>query len=78
MELRPPEARKLLEPAKKLIEDYDFWQQQSDGLAMFLAPELFRHYRLPLSFEELVVVTDRFHLKPLMPLLSDDGQYFVK
>lgn len=77
MGLRSSEARKLLEPAKKLIEDYDFWQQQNDGLAMFLAPELFRHYRLPLNFEELVVVTDRFHLKPLMPLLSDDGQYYV-
>ena len=75
--MRSPEARKLLNPVKNLVDDYDFWQHQSDGLAVFLAPELFRSYRLPLNFEELLVVADRFHLKPLMPLLSDDGQFYV-
>jgi hypothetical protein len=75
--LRAPEARKLLEPARQLLEDNLFWQHQSDGLAIFLSSDMFRYYRLPFDFEELVVVTDRFHIKPLLPLLSNDGRFYV-
>jgi hypothetical protein len=75
--LRIPEAQKLLEPAKKLLQDGLFWQHQSDGLALFLSPGVLRYYRLPFDFEELVVVTDRFHIKPLLPLFSGDGRFYV-
>ncbi len=75
--LRTPEAQELLEPAEKLLQGSLFWQRQSDGLALFLSPGVFRYYRLPFDFEELVVVTDRFHIKPLLPLLSGDGQFYV-
>ena len=35
--VRAPEARKWLEPAQALLEDQDFWQHQSEGLALFIA-----------------------------------------
>ncbi len=38
---------------------------------------MFRYYRLPLNFDALVVVTNRFHIKPLLPLFSSDGQFYV-
>jgi hypothetical protein len=44
---------------------------------MFSAPDVFRHYRLPFPFQEFVVVTERFHVKPLLPLLSGDGQFYL-
>jgi len=75
--LRTPDAQELLEPAQKLLQDGLFWQRQSDGLALFLSSEAFRYYRLPFDFDELVVVTDRFHIKPLLPLLSGDGRFYV-
>ena len=75
--IRGPEARKLLAPAQELLEDGLFWQHQSDGLAIFASGELFRAYRLPVRFEEMVIVTDRFHIKPLLPLLSGDGRFYV-
>jgi hypothetical protein len=75
--LRTPDAQELLEPAQKLLQDSLFWQRQSDGLALFLSPGVFRYYRLPFDFDELVVITDRFHIKPLLPLLSGDGQFYV-
>jgi hypothetical protein len=75
--LRTPEAQELLEPAEKLLQGSLFWQRQSDGLALFLSPGVFRYYRLPFDFDELVVVTDRFHIKPLLPLLSGDGRFYV-
>jgi hypothetical protein len=75
--VRGPEAREQLEPASSLIQDRLFWQQQSDGLAIFLSSEVARHYRVPLDLEASVVIAEQFHLKPLMPLLSGDGKFFV-
>ncbi|MBN1991745.1 MAG: hypothetical protein JW953_03510 [Anaerolineae bacterium] len=75
--LRAPKARALLKPAKNLLDDHDFWQRQNTGLALFISANLFRAYRLPLDFAELVVVGSRFHLKPLVPLLSGDGRFYL-
>lgn len=75
--LRTPEAQELLKPAGKPLQDGLFWQRQSDGLAIFLSSEAFRYYRLPFDFDELVVVTDRFHIKALLPLLSGDGRFYI-
>jgi Bacterial archaeo-eukaryotic release factor family 7 len=75
--LRAADARQILAPAEKLLDNHRFWQHQSDGLATFLAPDVSHYYRLPLRFEELVVVTERFHLTPLLPLLTGDGRFYV-
>jgi hypothetical protein len=75
--VRGPDASGVLRPARELIEDEGFWRHQSGGLALFLRAGWFRCYRLPLAFEELVVVSDRFHVSPLLPLLTGDGHFFV-
>jgi hypothetical protein len=75
--LRAPEAEQLLGPARELLDDSVFWRHQSDGLAVFLSRGVFRYYRLPLNFEDLVVVADRYYLRPLLPLLTGDGQFYV-
>jgi hypothetical protein len=74
---RSPEARRLLEPGQKLLDDPFFWHYLSDGLAVFISEKTVRTFRVPLPFPELAVVTDRFHLKPLLTLLSLDGQYYL-
>ncbi len=76
-ELRSTEADQILEPACELLVDDVFWRYQSDGLAIFLSRDDFRSYRLPLRFEELAVVADRYHVKPVLPLLTGDGQFYV-
>lgn len=75
--MRSPEAKELLAPAHELSADSSFWQHQSDGLACFLAPEFFRVYRLPVALDEIVVTANEFHIKPLLPLLSGDGYFYV-
>ncbi|MGD2215576.1 MAG: hypothetical protein PVJ64_02420 [Gemmatimonadales bacterium] len=75
--LRRADAAKLLKPARNLMNDKVFWQHQGDGLALFASHKTFHSYRLPFSFAELVVVTDRFHVKPLLSLLSGDGRFYV-
>jgi hypothetical protein len=71
------DVQKMLEPASKLLQDSYFWQHQSDGLAIFLSSNRVRRYRLPLNFEERVVVIDHFHIKPLLPLFTGDGQFYI-
>jgi hypothetical protein len=75
--LRSPAARELLAPGQALLDDGQFWQHQRDGLAVFAAHGIFHSYRLPWSFDELVVVCERFHVKPLLPLLAGNGVFFV-
>ena len=72
-----PEARELLESAQKLLQGDLFHQHQSDGLGVFLSPDVCRTYMLPFIFKECVIVTDRFHIRPLLPLLSGDGRYYI-
>lgn len=69
------DANKMLDEADSLLTDRDFWQHQSDGLALFISDEFFRSYRLPLEFEELVVVSKRFHIKPVLPMLTNNGHF---
>jgi len=70
-------VQKMLEPASKLFQDSYFWQHQSNGLAIFLSSNGIRRYRLPLNFDELVVVIDHFYIKPLLPLFTGDGQFYI-
>jgi hypothetical protein len=75
--MRAAEARAFLEPARRLIDDPAFWKEQGDGLAFFLAEGFQRGYRLPLTVPDRVVASKDFHVKPLLPLLGEDGTYFV-
>lgn len=75
--LSPKQAEALLAPAVDLLDDTPFWQHQSDGLAMFLTDGFSRYYRVPVEVRELALVEDRFHLKPLLPMLSGDGRFYV-
>lgn len=67
----------LLEPAERLLRDSSFWIHQGSGLVSFLSSALFLTYRLPVSFKELVVVTDTFHLKPLLPLVGEESRFYI-
>lgn len=73
------QAWKFLQPVADLLDSNEaFWQENNnEGMAVFVGSEAFHCYRLPLNFDELVVVTDRFHLKPLLRLLTGDGKYYV-
>lgn len=75
--LRTVDARALLEPARRLEGHSPFWRHLNDGLAMFLGSQIFRYYALPISFSEQLVVAEHFYIKPLLPLLSGDGRFYI-
>jgi Bacterial archaeo-eukaryotic release factor family 7 len=70
-------AREFSRPAKALAGDRLFWQYQSGGFAAFMTSHSFRYYRLPGAFKELLVITDRFHIKPLLQLCTEDQRFHI-
>jgi hypothetical protein len=75
--IRGPEAAELLKPARTLLDDQTWWEHQEEGLAVFIANDVFKTFRLPIAFRELVAVEKRFHLKPLFPLFNGDGHFYI-
>ena len=74
---RAAEARNLLEPVAGLVEDSAFWRRQAEGLAVFRSPDVFRTYQVPFPVAEFVAVSDRFYIKPLLPLLINEARFYV-
>jgi Bacterial archaeo-eukaryotic release factor family 6 len=75
--LEEQEANALLKRAHDL-DNLEFWQELGEqGLAIFISNDIFSYYPLPLDFDELVVVTDRFHVKPLLPVLNGNGRFYI-
>lgn len=75
--MRGHEASDFLAPAWDLVKDASYWQQQASALAVFRNPTLFKAYRLPLDVDSVVVVGSAFHIKPLLPLMANDGRFFI-
>jgi hypothetical protein len=75
--MRSPDAMELLAPAYDLSGRSEFWEKQSDGLAVFVSRDLFRYYRLPVKFQDRAVVNNRFYIKPLLSVLHDDGTFYI-
>lgn len=67
----------LARPVLKLIEDNDFWRHQSDGLAIFVSETVFEYFLLPLNFEEHHYIGKEFYLKPLVPMFSGKGRFYI-
>lgn len=77
LDMRTPDIEKLLRPAADLLDDPDHWRGVSDGLAVFVTDNSFHSYRLPIVFEELALAKRGFHIKPLLPMLNNDGRFYV-
>jgi hypothetical protein len=75
--IRAAEARTIVRPLRDLIADDGYWRDSSAGLAAFLAPDGMRRFRLSLQFAPRVSIGERFIVRPLLPLLMQDDQFFV-
>jgi hypothetical protein len=65
------------EMVQDLQDDDDFWTHQAHALAIFVTPEKLRSFRLPNRLHDMVQVSDRFHLKPLLRATSVGQHAFV-
>jgi hypothetical protein len=75
--MRLPEAREMLGPAVDLMKRWSFTRHQADGLSMFIARDLFRYFRVPIHFDEHLMIGRQFYLKPLMPILNSGRRFLI-
>ncbi|HMO06265.1 MAG TPA: hypothetical protein PKD10_01280 [Paracoccaceae bacterium] len=67
----------ISEQVADLLDDDDFWSHQANSLAVFVTAESLRTFRLPNALTEMVEVSDRFHVKPLLRAVSVGQHAFV-
>lgn len=66
-----------LAPASELLNDDDFWRNQSPGLAVFLSPDFGACCQLPVDPGQQTFINTSFLLSPLASLLTDTGYAYV-
>jgi hypothetical protein len=67
----------LGEQLDDLAEDDEFWRLQANSLAVLATPDRVVTFRLANHVTELVQVSDRFHLKPLLRALTFSQAAYV-
>lgn len=74
---RSPQMMERFKLVEALLGNEEFWTHQDEGLALFLSPTTWQYYRLPMHFEEKLVVNSRFYLLPLMGLIPYQLSFFA-
>ena len=71
------QIRETMKPFEQLSRDRSFWDHRTDGLAIFGSPGTFEIVELQRPVQELLVVADSFHTKPLVRILQSADRYQV-
>lgn len=77
LETDPVIAHRMLGPLEMILEQPDFWKNRKEGFAAFCSKNSFVWYSVPYNLKELVVVTDRLHLKPLLRGTAENNSFYL-
>ncbi len=69
--------QEILKPAKDFVDDIPFWSHQSKSLAIFISPDAFFYYQLPIDVDEMMMINHRFYIKPLIRMMNAIDQAYV-
>lgn len=67
----------IMKPLIQIQQDNLFWNQSKEGLAVLVNEDKCLVYRLPQKVDELAVVADSFHIKPLIRVFQSSDRYHV-
>ena len=71
------EIKTYLKPIENFLDDEFFWQQQTEGLALFLDANELHLYQLPDPVEESTLIGNLFHITPLIPIYQGNGLFYL-
>ncbi|WP_301110037.1 hypothetical protein [Sporosarcina sp.] len=71
------EIKSLLAPLEKLQGERPFWAHAGDGLALFATKDRCIIYRLQRPVPELAIVSNSFHIKPLIRVFQSADRYHL-
>jgi hypothetical protein len=67
----------VLGAIREITSQDSFWQHRSEGLAIFASKDHFFHFTLPYTVKESVAVSKHFHLRQVIPFLTDNASFFI-
>jgi hypothetical protein len=73
----PLKVGRILGPVDMILDNPGFWENRTEGIAAFFTTDSFAWHSLQYQFDELVVVTDRFHLKPLLRNAAQKRRFYL-
>jgi len=76
-DLNKKEIAMILDPVEALLDEVQFWRNQSDGLAIYADGEHTEYFTLPEHFRQQTYVSDHFYMLPVIPYFNDDGKYYL-
>ena len=77
LKLTKSEVEEILKPASDLVDETIFWQNQTEGLAVFITDGQMNYYHLPFEVKEQTVLTTKFYTKPLLTVFTGDENYYI-
>ncbi|MDB5022060.1 MAG: hypothetical protein JWQ28_3187 [Pedobacter sp.] len=67
----------VLKPGFDLVDDREFWNSQSEGLAVYISEGFIKIIKLPFKLKEELFVNSNFYIVPLLPVMSEDEHFFL-
>lgn len=77
LDLPSHEVEKILQPGFDLYKDEVFWNNQLDGLALFIANGFFKVIQLPFTVNEELFLNSSFYISPLLPAISNKEEFYL-
>ena len=59
------------------LDDGAFWQQTSEGLAIFISPTECSIFHLPIGTQERICIDDAYDITPLLVVMAYDQPYYL-
>ncbi len=76
--VEPKQVKRILEPARALIDSYDFWPLRGGCVALFLHQKEFMAYHIPdYELASMVSIGRSFNLEPLQRAINNNRPFFV-
>lgn len=68
---------KILKEGMSLVDNREFWNTQSNGLAVLLAEDFSKVIKTPIPLKEELYINSSFNILPLLPLFTEDSYFYL-
>jgi hypothetical protein len=75
--LKAPEIEQLLKPGIDLYKNEVFWNNQQEGLAVFLAKGFVKVVQIPFKVAEKTLLNNTFFISPLLPAVVKNEEFYL-
>lgn len=72
-----PDMAAQFDKMESQLDDINFWQHATEGMAIFASPDMIEIYNLPIECEERVCVNESYDITPLLIVMAYDQPYYV-